>query len=141
MFPFAADALIFHKVLVDIAFHKIPFAVVGSNSIVVTPDGRKVHGRAYPWGVIEADNEDHFDFVKLHQMLICTYMGVVRDPTVFKEVNPTVRNHEEQVMHDALFTSTTTVNVPFQSDSAERAITSTHSDTLLRRRRGSTGIR
>lgn len=28
-------------------------------------------------------------------------MGVVQDPTVFKEVNPAVRNHEERVMHEA----------------------------------------
>ncbi|KAF9787241.1 septin AspB [Thelephora terrestris] len=103
---------------------KIPFAVVGSDKIVTTPDGRKVRGRAYPWGVVEVDNEEHCDFVKLRQMLIRTYMeelreytndvlyenwrtekllgmGVVQDPTVFKEVNPAVRNHEERVMHEA----------------------------------------
>jgi hypothetical protein len=91
---------------------------------VTTPDGRKVRGRAYPWGVVEVDNEEHCDFVKLRQMLIRTYMeelreytndvlyenwrtekllgmGVVQDPTVFKEVNPAVRNHEERVMHEA----------------------------------------
>jgi septin 7 len=103
---------------------KIPFAVVGSDKVVTTPDGRKVRGRVYPWGVVEVDNEDHCDFVKLRQMLIRTYMeelreytndslyenwrtekllgmGVVQDPTVFKEVNPAVRNHEERVMHEA----------------------------------------
>lgn len=88
---------------------KIPFAVVGSDSIVKTPDGREVRGRAYPWGVVEVDNEDHCDFVKLRQMLIRTYMeelreytndvlyenwrtqkllnmGVVQDQSVFKEI-------------------------------------------------------
>ena len=103
---------------------KIPFAVVGSDQIVSTPDGRHVRGRAYPWGVVEVDNEEHCDFVKLRQMLIRTYMeelreytndvlyenwrtekllsmGVVQDSTVFKEVNPAVRNHEERVMHEA----------------------------------------
>jgi len=103
---------------------KIPFAVVGSDQIVTTPDGRHVRGRAYPWGVVEVDNEEHCDFVKLRQMLIRTYMeelreytndvlyenwrtekllsmGVVQDSTVFKEVNPAVRNHEERVMHEA----------------------------------------
>ena len=88
---------------------KIPFAVVGSAQEVETPDGRSVRGRAYPWGVIEVDNEDHCDFVKLRQMLIRTNMeelrehttnvlyenwrseklismGVVQDPSVFKEV-------------------------------------------------------
>jgi septin 7 len=88
---------------------KIPFAVVGSDREVQTADGRSVRGRAYPWGVIEVDNEEHCDFVKLRQMLIrtnmeelrehtndvlyenwrsekLTSMGVVQDPSVFKEV-------------------------------------------------------
>lgn len=88
---------------------KIPFAVVGSDKYVQTPDGRTVRGRAYPWGVVEVDNEDHCDFVKLRQMLVRTYMeelreytndvlyenwrtekllsmGVAQDSTVFKEV-------------------------------------------------------
>jgi hypothetical protein len=147
---FVARVLKFQQVLADIALHKIhifqaptyenedeeslaeaeeiaskiPFAVVGSDKIVTTPDGRKVRGRVYPWGIVEVDNEEHCDFVKLRQMLIRTYMeelreytndvlyenwrterllsrGVVQDPTVFKEVNPAVRNHEERVMHEA----------------------------------------
>ncbi|PIL31679.1 hypothetical protein GSI_06382 [Ganoderma sinense ZZ0214-1] len=103
---------------------KIPFAVVGSDRIVKTPDGREVRGRAYPWGVVEVDNEDHCDFVKLRQMLVRTYMeelreftndvlyenwrteklismGVVQDSTVFKEVNPAIRIQEERIMHEA----------------------------------------
>lgn len=88
---------------------KIPFAVVGSDKVVPTADGREVRGRVYPWGVIEVDNEDHCDFVKLRQMLVRTYMeelreytndvlyenwrsqklasmGVAQDSSVFKEV-------------------------------------------------------
>lgn len=88
---------------------KIPFAIVGSDTVVNTPDGRQVRGRAYPWGTIEVDNEDHCDFVKLRQMLIRTHMeelkehtnlslyekyrsekllgmGVTQDHSVFKEV-------------------------------------------------------
>ena len=88
---------------------KIPFAVVGSDQLVTTPDGRTVRGRGYPWGVVEVDNEDHCDFVKLRQMLVRTYMeelreytndflyenwrtekllsmGVAQDSSVFKEV-------------------------------------------------------
>lgn len=60
---------------------KIPFAVVGSNQEVQTSDGRAVRGRAYPWGVIEVDNEDHCDFVKLRQMLVRTYMEELREHT------------------------------------------------------------
>lgn len=49
---------------------KMPFAIVGSNTAVKTRDGRIVRAREYPWGVIEVDNEEHCDFVKLRQMLI-----------------------------------------------------------------------
>ena len=98
---------IFFKILADIAHHnihifqaptydnedeetiaeaeeiasKIPFAVVGSDQIVKTPDGRHVRGRAYPWGVVEVDNEEHCDFVKLRQMLVRTYMEELREYT------------------------------------------------------------
>ncbi|KAG9222712.1 hypothetical protein CCMSSC00406_0004626 [Pleurotus cornucopiae] len=103
---------------------KIPFAVVGSNQVVETPDGRQVRGRVYPWGVVEVDNEEHCDFVKLRQMLVRTYMeelreytndvlyenwrteklvsmGVIQDPAVFKETNPAARMQEERVLHEA----------------------------------------
>ncbi|KAF9514811.1 hypothetical protein BS47DRAFT_1342563 [Hydnum rufescens UP504] len=103
---------------------KIPFAVVGSNREVRTSDGRSVRGRAYPWGVIEVDNEDHCDFVKLRQMLVRTYMeelrehtndvlyenyrsekllgmGVTQDTSVFKEINPAAKSAEERALHEA----------------------------------------
>ncbi|KAG6851195.1 hypothetical protein H0H93_015205 [Arthromyces matolae] len=103
---------------------KIPFAVVGSDKIVTTPDGRQVRGRVYPWGVVEVDNEEHCDFVKLRQMLVRTYMeelreytndvlyenwrtekllsmGVAQDSSVFKEINPAARMQEERIQHDA----------------------------------------
>lgn len=103
---------------------KIPFAIVGSDKEVDTPDGRQVRGRKYPWGVIEVDNEDHCDFVKLRQMLIRTHMeelkeftndvlyenyrsekllsmGVTQDQTVFKEVNPLAKMEEERRLHEA----------------------------------------
>ena len=102
---------------------KIPFAIVGSNNLVDTHDGRQVRGRSYPWGVIEVDNEDHCDFVKLRQMLIHTHMeelkehtnlslyeryrsgklasmGVTQDQSVFKEVNPAAKMAEERALHD-----------------------------------------
>ncbi|KAI2468783.1 Septin-domain-containing protein [Annulohypoxylon bovei var. microspora] len=102
---------------------KVPFAVVGANSEVTNADGRKVRGRRYPWGVIEVDNEEHCDFVKLRQMLIRTHMeelkehtnnslyenyrtdkltamGVAQDPSVFKEVNPAVKQEEERALHE-----------------------------------------
>jgi len=103
---------------------KVPFAVVGSDREVQTEDGRMVRGRVYPWGVVEVDNEDHCDFVKLRQMLVRTYMeelrehthselyenwrtekltsmGIVQDANVFKEVNPAVKSAEERALHEA----------------------------------------
>ena len=102
---------------------KVPFAIVGANNEVTSAEGRKVRGRRYPWGVIEVDNEDHCDFVKLRQMLIRTHMeelkehtnnalyenyrsdrltqmGVAQDPSVFKEVNPAVKQEEERTLHE-----------------------------------------
>ncbi|EDN98372.1 hypothetical protein SS1G_13230 [Sclerotinia sclerotiorum 1980 UF-70] len=102
---------------------KVPFAVVGANSEITNNEGRKVRGRKYPWGVIEVDNEEHCDFVKLRQMLIRTHMeelkehtnnalyenyrsekltamGVTQDPNVFKEVNPAVKQEEERQLHE-----------------------------------------
>ncbi|KAL4722512.1 Cell division control protein 3 [Fusarium chlamydosporum] len=102
---------------------KVPFAVVGANNEITSADGRKIRGRAYPWGIIEVDNEEHCDFVKLRQMLIRTHMeelkehtnnqlyenyrtdkllamGVSQDPSVFKEVNPAVKQEEERALHE-----------------------------------------
>jgi septin 7 len=60
---------------------RVPFAVIGSDRLVRTLDGREVRGRAYPWGIVEVDNEEHCDFVKLRQMLVRTYMEELREHT------------------------------------------------------------
>ena len=60
---------------------KIPFAVVGSEKEVEVANGKKVRGRKYPWGVIEVENEEHCDFVKLRQMLIRSHMEELREQT------------------------------------------------------------
>lgn len=123
---------------------KVPFAIVGANSEVTTPEGRKVRGRRYPWGVIEVDNEDHCDFVKLRQMLIRTHMeelkehtnnalyenyrsdkltqmGVQQDPSVFKEVNPAVKQEEERALHEQkLQKMETEMKMVFQQKVAEK---------------------
>lgn len=108
----------------DDIMEKVPFAVVGSTDVVQTSDGRSVRGRSYPWGVIEVDNEDHCDFVKLRQLLIRTYLeelrertanllyenyrteklsslGIQQDHSVFREVNPGMRQEEERALHEA----------------------------------------
>ncbi|KAJ3197965.1 hypothetical protein HDU82_001340, partial [Entophlyctis luteolus] len=60
---------------------RIPFAVVGADRDIDVGAGRKVRGRKYPWGIIEVDNEDHCDFVKLRQMLIRTHMEELKEFT------------------------------------------------------------
>ena len=47
----------------------MPFAVVGSTQTFEVR-GKKVRGRLYPWGVVEIENMEHNDFVKLRTMLM-----------------------------------------------------------------------
>lgn len=56
----------------------VPFAVVGSREEIVVGDAT-VRGREYPWGVVEIENEQHCDFVKLREMLIRTNMEDLRE--------------------------------------------------------------
>lgn len=58
----------------------IPFAVVGSNTIVEV-NGKKVKGRVYPWGVVEVDSPRHSDSTKLRQFLVSTHMQDLKDVT------------------------------------------------------------
>lgn len=104
--------------------NKLPFAVVGSTKEVETVDGRIVRGRSYPWGIIEVDNEEHCDFIKLRQLLIRNFleelkehtantlyenyrsekllrMGIQQDNSVFKEFDPLARQEEEKSLHEA----------------------------------------
>ncbi|EDM05598.1 rCG34176, isoform CRA_d [Rattus norvegicus] len=56
----------------------IPFAVIGSNT-VVEARGRRVRGRLYPWGIVEVENPGHCDFVKLRTMLVRTHIKLTRE--------------------------------------------------------------
>lgn len=57
----------------------VPFAVCGSTTLLEVK-GKKVRGRLYPWGVVEVENPDHCDFVKLRTMLI-THMQDLQEVT------------------------------------------------------------
>jgi len=57
----------------------VPFAVCGSTQMVEVK-GKKVRGRIYPWGVVEVENPDHCDFIKLRTMLI-THMQDLQEVT------------------------------------------------------------
>lgn len=103
---------------------KVPFAIVGSTTEIQTADGRTVRGRQYPWGVIEVDNEDHNDFVRLRQLLIRNFLeelrektanvlyeayrsekleklGIPQDHSVFREFDPSIKQQEEKALHEA----------------------------------------
>ncbi|XP_077578056.1 septin 4b isoform X3 [Stigmatopora nigra] len=58
----------------------IPFAVIGSNT-VVEAKGKRVRGRLYPWGIVEVENTAHCDFIKLRNMLVRTHMQDLKDVT------------------------------------------------------------
>uniref|UniRef100_A0A8C3JND2 Septin n=1 Tax=Calidris pygmaea TaxID=425635 RepID=A0A8C3JND2_9CHAR len=58
----------------------LPFAVVGSTE-EVRIGNKMVRARQYPWGIVQVENENHCDFVKLREMLICTNMEDLREQT------------------------------------------------------------
>ncbi|XP_051690434.2 septin-10 isoform X6 [Oryctolagus cuniculus] len=58
----------------------LPFAVVGSMDEVKV-GSKMVKARQYPWGIVQVENENHCDFVKLREMLICTNMEDLREQT------------------------------------------------------------
>lgn len=67
------------KKQVDDLKQSMPFAVVGANAMVEVA-GKKIRGRKYPWGVVEVENPEHCDFVKLRTMLI-THMQDLQEVT------------------------------------------------------------
>ena len=44
---------------------RVPFAVVGSNTLIESPDGgeKKIRGRRYPWGVVDVSYYLRHNFV------------------------------------------------------------------------------
>ncbi|XP_048388118.1 septin 10 isoform X1 [Stegostoma tigrinum] len=58
----------------------LPFAVIGSTEEVKVGN-KMVKARQYPWGVVQVENENHSDFVKLREMLVCVNMEDLREQT------------------------------------------------------------
>jgi septin 7 len=59
---------------------RVPFAVVGSNT-VVDVEGKKLRGRKYPWGTVIVENMEHCDFVPLRNMVVRTHLQDLKDVT------------------------------------------------------------
>ncbi len=57
----------------------LPFAVVGSEEEVEI-DGEPVRARVYPWGLVEVDNPNHSDFVRLRGAILgydfCPFLSI-----------------------------------------------------------------
>ncbi|CAF5060329.1 unnamed protein product, partial [Rotaria sp. Silwood1] len=49
--------------------NSLPFAIISSKQIYEVK-GKKIHGRIYPWGLIDIENSNYNDFLKLRTMLI-----------------------------------------------------------------------
>jgi len=60
---------------------RVPFAVVGSNTVIENAEGKKVRGRRYPWGAVDIENLNHCDFVPLRNMLIRTHLQDLKEMT------------------------------------------------------------
>ncbi|XP_013413912.1 septin-7-like [Lingula anatina] len=59
---------------------RVPFAVVGSNTLV-SVGGKTVRARQYPWGIVEVENLEHNDFLALRNMLVRTHLHDLKDVT------------------------------------------------------------
>lgn len=66
LFSIPPPKSVFHMFLFQAS---IPFAVIGSNQLIEVK-GKKIRGRLYPWGVVEVENPEHNDFLKLRTMLV-----------------------------------------------------------------------
>ncbi|KAI0191614.1 Septin-domain-containing protein [Astrocystis sublimbata] len=77
---------------------KVPFAVVGSNDEVTNADGRQSVAAVTP-GVSSRSttNNNLYENYRTDKL---TAMGVAQDPSVFKEVNPAVKQEEERALHE-----------------------------------------
>lgn len=59
---------------------RLPFAVVGSNTLIEV-GGKKVRARKYPWGLVEVDSIEHCDFIPLRNVLIRSHMQDLKEVT------------------------------------------------------------
>ena len=107
-------------------YDALPYAVVGSNSLIQDPSApnRMVRAREYPWGIIKVDDTSASDFTLLRDLLIKHYLeelrertskvlyeryrsaklislGIKQDNSVFREFDPSARQEEEKKLHEA----------------------------------------
>lgn len=54
---------------------QMPLTIINSAGRYENSDGQLVRGRKYAWGLAEAENPDHCDFLKLREFLLGSHMG------------------------------------------------------------------
>ncbi|XP_023345614.1 septin-1 [Eurytemora carolleeae] len=60
---------------------RLPFAVVGSNTLLELENGGRTRGREYSWGTVNIENPDHCDFSPLRSLLLSFHMQDLREMT------------------------------------------------------------
>jgi len=60
---------------------RLPFAVVGSNTVVMDEMGNKCRGREYPWGNVNIEDKEHCDFLALRNLVLASHMQDLRETT------------------------------------------------------------
>lgn len=60
---------------------RLPFAVVGSNTIVTDDEGNMCRGREYPWGNVNIEDKDHCDFLALRNLVLAHHMQDLKETT------------------------------------------------------------
>ncbi|MBW0502772.1 hypothetical protein O181_042487 [Austropuccinia psidii MF-1] len=58
----------------------LPFAIVGSEDEIEV-GGELVRARKYPWGIVEVDNANHSDFLRLRTALLSTHLTDLKEIT------------------------------------------------------------
>ncbi|KAG6880026.1 hypothetical protein C0992_007823 [Termitomyces sp. T32_za158] len=58
----------------------LPLAVIGSEEDVLI-DGESIRARVYPWGIVEIDNSDHSDFIRLRSAILGSHLNDLKSIT------------------------------------------------------------
>lgn len=59
----------------------LPFAIVGSEEEIDIGGGEIIRARRYPWGIVEVDNPQHSDFVRLRSALLNSHLTDLKEIT------------------------------------------------------------
>jgi len=79
---------------------RLPFAVVGSNTLLVDPaTGVEYRGREYPWGIVNIEDQDHCDFMPLRNLVLAHHMQDLKDVTHSRHYESFRCSKLQEMMH------------------------------------------